>query len=62
MLKPVPLIEAEFTVTGELPVEVRVTEPAAAVLTATLPKPSVEVLTFSCGLAAAPVPLSCCQW
>ena len=57
MLKPVPLMEAELTVTAEVPVEVRVTEPVAAVLMATLPKLMVVVLTLSCGLAAAPVPL-----
>ena len=57
ILKPVPLIEAEFTVTAEVPVEVRVTEPVAAVLVATLPKARVVALTLSCGLAAAPKPL-----
>ena len=51
MLKPMPVIEAEFTVTAEVPDEVRVTELVAAVFRATLPKLSVVALTFSCGLA-----------
>ena len=51
MLKPVPVIEAEFTVTAEVPDEVRVTELVAAEFTATLPKLKVEALTFSCELA-----------
>ena len=50
-LKPVPLTVAEFTVSGEVPEEVRVTEPVVAVLTAMLPKLSVEGLTVSWGLA-----------
>jgi hypothetical protein len=57
MLKPVPEIEAELTVTAVVPDEVSVTEPVLAEFTATLPKLRVVALTFSCGFAAAPVPL-----
>ena len=58
MVKPVPLMEAELTVTGEVPVEVRVTVCVAGEFTVTLPKLRVAVLTDNCGLGAAvPVPL-----
>jgi hypothetical protein len=58
MLKPVPAIEAEFTVTAEVPDDVSVTEPVAEEFTVTLPKLRVEALSVNCGLAAAvPVPV-----
>jgi hypothetical protein len=43
-LKPVPAIEAEFTVTAEVPDDVSVTEPVAEEFTVTLPKLRVEAL------------------
>jgi len=57
MVKAAPLIEAELTVTAEVPVEVRVIDCVAVELTETLPKLRLEVLTVSCGFAATPVPL-----
>ena len=58
MVKPVPVMEAELTVTGEVPVEVRVIAWVVGELTVTLPKLRLAVLTDNCGLrAAAPVPL-----
>ena len=58
MLKPAPEIDAEFTVTAEVPDDVSVTDFVAEELTATLPKLSAVVLTVNCGFAAAvPVPL-----
>ncbi len=58
MVKPVPEIVAEFTVTGEVPVEVRVKVWVVAVLTVTLPKLRLVALRLNCGFgAAAPVPL-----
>jgi hypothetical protein len=58
MVKPAPVIVAEFTVTGVVPVEVRVKDCVVAVLTATLPKLRLPALTVNCGFAAVPVPLS----
>jgi hypothetical protein len=53
-----PLIAAKVTVTGELPVDVRVRACVAAVFTITLPKFNLTVLTASSGFGAAvPVPL-----
>jgi hypothetical protein len=58
MLKPAPAIEAEFTVTAEVPDDVSVTEAFAEEFTVTLPKLRVEALSVNCGLAAAvPVPV-----
>jgi hypothetical protein len=62
MEKPVPVMEAELTVTGEVPVEVRVIDWVVGEFTVTLPKLRLAVLTESCGLSpegptAAPVPL-----
>jgi hypothetical protein len=57
MEKPAPLIAAEFTVTAEEPVEVRVTDFVTAEFTATLPKLKEVALSVSCGLALVPVPL-----
>ena len=57
-VKPAPVMVAEFTVTGEVPVEVRVKDCVVEVFTVTLPKLRLAALTVSCGLgAAALVPL-----
>ena len=59
IVKPAPMITAEFTVTGEVPVEVSVSDCVVAVFTVTLPKLSVAALIVNCGLGAAVlVPLS----
>jgi hypothetical protein len=50
--KPAPVIAAEFTVTGEVPVDVSVNDCVVAVFTVTLPKLKVAALTANCGLAA----------
>ncbi len=58
MLKAAPEMEAELTVTGDVPEEVRANDCVDEVFTVTLPKLRVEVLNVNCGLAAAvPVPL-----
>jgi len=61
MEKPVPLMEAAFTVTGEVPVEVNVTDLIVDVFTVALPKFRLAALTVNCGLGAgaalAPVPV-----
>ena len=52
------MIVAELTVTGEVPVEVSVSDCVVAVFTVTLPKLKLAALTVNCGLgAAALVPL-----
>ena len=57
--KPTPVITAEFTVTGEVPVEVSVSDCVVAAFTVTLPKLRPAVLTDRIGEGAAvPVPLS----
>ena len=53
IVKPAPLIAAEFTVTGEVPVDVNVNDCVVAVFTVTLPKLNVAALTINCGLGAA---------
>ena len=59
MLKPAPAIVVEFTVAGEVPVDVSVNDCVVAVFTITLPKLRLVVLAVSCGFAAAVlVPLS----
>ena len=59
IVKPVPDIAAELTVTAEVPVEVSTSDIALAVFTVTLPKARLVVLTVNCGfVAAVPVPLS----
>jgi hypothetical protein len=52
-VKPAPVITAEFTVTGEVPVDVSVNDCVVAVFTVTLPKLRVAALTVSWGLATA---------
>jgi hypothetical protein len=56
MVKPAPVIAAEFTVTGEVPVDVSVNDWVVAVFTATLPKLRLPALIVNCGFAAVPVP------
>ena len=51
-LERVPVNEAEFTVTATVPVELRVNDCVVGVLTATLPKERLGVLTVSVGMAA----------
>jgi len=57
IVKPVPANAAELTVTGAVPLEVKVTGWVEGVFTVTLPKVRVPALSVSCGLAAVvPVP------
>ena len=58
MLKPAPAIDAEFTVSDDVPVEVSVNDFVVDEFTAMLPKLSVVALTVNCEFAAAPVPLN----
>ena len=53
IIKPAPVIVAEFTVTGEVPVDVNVNDCVVAVFTVTLPKLKLAELTVNCGLGAA---------
>ena len=58
MVKPEPAIEAELTVTEDVPVDVNVTVLVVAEFTVTLPKLRLEGLTVNCGFATAvPEPL-----
>jgi hypothetical protein len=56
--KPAPVIVAELMVTGDVPVDDRVTVWVVGVFTATLPKLRVVALTANCGVPATPVPLN----
>jgi hypothetical protein len=57
-VKPVPVIDAALTVTGELPVEVRMRDNVAGELIVIFPKLSWVRLRDKCGFdAAMPVPL-----
>ena len=47
MVKPAPEIAAEFTVTGDVPVEVNVNDCVVAVLTVTLPNVRLAALIVS---------------
>jgi len=49
--KPAPVRLTELIVTAAAPVEVKVTDCAAGVFTATLPKETLLVLTVSTGVA-----------
>jgi len=51
MLKPAPLIDAEFTVKSVVPDDVRVTVLVVAVFTVTLPNERLVGLTVICGSA-----------
>jgi len=53
MEKPSPVIAAEFTVTGAVPVEVKVTDCVTDVFTVTLPKLRPAALRVNWGLGAA---------
>jgi hypothetical protein len=53
IVKPVPVIAAELTVTGEVPVDVSVNDCVVAVFFVTLPKLKVAALIVNCGLGAA---------
>ena len=53
MLKPVPLIEADFTVTASEPDELSVNDSVFEEFTLTLPKLIVVALTVSFGLRLA---------
>jgi hypothetical protein len=58
IVNPVPLIDIEFTVTGEVPVDLRVSACVAAAFTITLPKFNLTGLTANSGFSAAvPAPL-----
>jgi hypothetical protein len=46
-VKPAPLIAAEFTVTGDVPVDVSVNVCVAAVFTVTFPKLRLAALTVN---------------
>ncbi len=57
IVKPVPVMVAEFTVTGAVPVEDSVNDFVVPVFTVTLPKLKLVALTVNCGFGAAvPVP------
>jgi hypothetical protein len=57
IVKPEPVIAAEFTVSGAVPVDVSVNDCVVDVFTVTPPKLRLAALTVNCGLAAAvPVP------
>jgi hypothetical protein len=47
MVKPAPVIAAEFTVTRVVPVDVSVNDRVAAVFTVTLPKLRLAALTVN---------------
>jgi len=52
MVKPAPEIDAEFTVTGDVPVDVNVNDCVVEVFTVTLPKLRLAALIVNCGLGA----------
>ena len=57
MAKLEPVVEAEFTVTGEVPDDVSVNDCVVAVFSATLPKFRLTGFTLNCAFAKVPVPL-----
>jgi hypothetical protein len=57
-VKPVPVIEAELTVTGPVPEEVSVNDCEPEALTLTLPQLRVVALSVNVWVAAVPVPLN----
>ena len=58
IVKPMPVILAELTVTAEVPVELSTSDIALAVFTGTLPKARLVALTPNSALVrAVPVPL-----
>jgi hypothetical protein len=50
IVKPAPATTAEFTVTGDVPVDVKVSDCVVAVFTVTLPKLKLAALIVSRGL------------
>lgn len=56
-LNPAPAMLAALTVTGDAPVDVRVTDSVSAVPTGSLPKLTLLVLKVRTGFALSPVPL-----
>jgi hypothetical protein len=56
MVKPLPVIPTELTVTGDVPVDVSVNDCVVAVFTAKLPKLRLAALTVNCGASGAPAP------
>ena len=56
IVKPVPVSVPELTVTGAVPVEVRVTGCFDEVFTVTLPNVRLVALSVNCGLATAGLP------
>jgi len=52
IVKPAPMIATEFTVTGDIPVDVSVIDRVVDVFTVTLPKLRLATLTANCGLSA----------
>jgi hypothetical protein len=48
-VKPAPVIAAELTVTGDVPVDVSVNDCVVDVFTITLPKFRLAALTVNCG-------------
>jgi hypothetical protein len=57
MEKPAPVIAAEFTVTGVVPVDVSVNDRVAEEFTDTLPKLRLVAPSVNCEFPAVPVPL-----
>lgn len=55
MLKPAPVIEVEFTITGDVPVDVSVNDRVVAVFTVTLPKLRLAGFTVNCGFTGGSV-------
>jgi hypothetical protein len=53
IVNPLPVIVAEFTVTGAVPVDVSVSDCIVVAFTVTLPKLKVAALTVNCGLGVA---------
>ena len=53
IVKPAPVIAAEFTVTGVVLIDVCVSDCVVDVFTVTLPKLKLAELTANCGLGAA---------
>jgi hypothetical protein len=53
IVKPAPVMVAELTVTGAVPVDVSVNDCVVAVFTVTLPKLKVAALIVNCGLDSA---------
>jgi hypothetical protein len=49
IVKPSPVIAAEFTVTGEVPVDVNVNDCVVCVFTVTLPKLRLAAFIVNCG-------------